>query len=115
MADALETAASIGLSLAPRGANEPSLELSGHQPESFDTMVESWFSITYMLNNLNRGLGFPDGYPFILSDAVVKKSASSTRSSEKGLLPSDRRNPFLRTRAAAKPFASGNAPAAPRR
>ena len=31
MADALETAASIGLSLAPRGANEPSLELSGHQ------------------------------------------------------------------------------------
>jgi hypothetical protein len=31
MADALETAASIGLSLAPRGANEPFLELSGHQ------------------------------------------------------------------------------------
>ena len=73
MADALETAASIGLSLAPRGANEPSLELSGHQPESFDTMVESWFSLTYELNNLNRGLGFPDGYPFILSDAVVQK------------------------------------------
>jgi len=43
------------------------------RPESFDTMVESWFSLTYMLNNLNRGLGFPDGYPFILSDAVVKK------------------------------------------
>jgi hypothetical protein len=36
-------------------------------------MVESWFSLTYILNNLNRGLGFPDGYPFILSDAVVKK------------------------------------------
>jgi hypothetical protein len=26
-----------------------------------------------MLNNLNRGLGLPDGYPFVLSDAVVQK------------------------------------------
>jgi hypothetical protein len=73
MTDALETATSTGLSLAPHGANEPTLELSGRHPESFDSMVESWLSLTYLLNNLNRGLGFADGYPFILSDAVVTK------------------------------------------
>ena len=32
-----------------------------------------WFSVTYMLNNLNRGLGSPDSYPFLLSDAVIQK------------------------------------------
>jgi len=26
-----------------------------------------------MLNNLNRGLGLPDSYPFLLSDPVIEK------------------------------------------
>jgi len=73
MADALETAASIGLYLKPQGENEPWLTLHDQQQGSFDTMVESWFSLTYLLNNLNRGLGLADRYPFILSDAVIQK------------------------------------------
>ena len=28
---------------------------------------------TYLLNNLNRGLGLPDGYPFVLSTPVIEK------------------------------------------
>jgi hypothetical protein len=34
-------------------------------------MIKNWFALTYVLNNLNRGLGLPDGYPFVLSPAVV--------------------------------------------
>src|SRR6476469_11156758 len=34
--------------------------------------IENWFSVTYMLN-LNRGLGLPDSYPFLLSDPVIEK------------------------------------------
>ena len=32
---------------------------------------------TYVLNNLNRGLGFADGYPFILSNTVIEKGTAS--------------------------------------
>jgi hypothetical protein len=29
--------------------------------------------LTYVLNNLNRGLGLPDGYPFVLSAVAIEK------------------------------------------
>ncbi len=73
MADALETAAAVGVSLRPQRDNEPSLKLTDHALTSFETMIQSWFSLTYMLNTLNRGLGLPDSYPFILSDPVIQK------------------------------------------
>ena len=40
---------------------------------SFDRMTDNWFSLTYMLNNLNRGIGLPDGYPFVLSTPAIDK------------------------------------------
>ncbi|MEO8070813.1 MAG: putative zinc-binding metallopeptidase, partial [Acidobacteriota bacterium] len=40
---------------------------------SFDKMIDSWFPITYMLNNLNRGLGLSDPYPFVLSQPAIEK------------------------------------------
>ena len=39
----------------------------------FDRLLESWFPLTYMLNNLNRGLGQPDAYPFVLSAPTIAK------------------------------------------
>jgi hypothetical protein len=36
-------------------------------------MIDNWFPLTYILNNLNRGLGLPDGYPFVLSPPVIEK------------------------------------------
>jgi hypothetical protein len=77
MADTLETAVGCGLSLRPRRGDEPALTpnvpLRGCRPESFERMIESWFPLTYVLNNLNRGLGLPDGYPFVLSPAAIEK------------------------------------------
>jgi hypothetical protein len=77
IADTLETAAACGLSLRPRRSDEPTLAKLP-TPErlpglSFDRMMESWFPLTYVLNNLNRGLGLPDGYPFVLPRPAIAK------------------------------------------
>lgn len=75
--DTLETAVGCGLAVRPHRSDEPKLK-DGPDPtvrdgQSFDQLVESWFALTYVLNNLNRGLGLPDGYPFVLSPPAVDK------------------------------------------
>lgn len=75
--DALETAAASGLSLQPQRRDEPALRpgaaLRDGRPAAFDRLMENWFPLTYVLNNLNRGLGVPDGYPFVLSSPAQTK------------------------------------------
>lgn len=65
MADTLETAdacrVQLGLADVPAEA------------DAFAAMIARWFELTHALNNLNRGLGQPDGYPFVLSAPVVEK------------------------------------------
>lgn len=75
MVDTLETAASCGLALRPRHPDEPALETDPRRglPGTFEEMIEGWFPLTYALNNLNRGLGLPDGYPFVLSEQQIAK------------------------------------------
>ena len=74
MTDSLETAASCGLTLRPAHAQDPAIRAPVHPGiSSFERMSADWFSLTYVLNNLNRGLGLPDGYPFVLSDQVRDK------------------------------------------
>jgi hypothetical protein len=75
MTDSLETAAVCGLSLKPRRSDEPSLKTANMNApgDSFAKMVDAWFPLTYVLNNLNRGLGLADGYPFVLSTPALEK------------------------------------------
>ena len=75
MADTLEMAAACGLALRPPRRDEPTLSALPVEtpPDSFRLMASAWFPLTYVLNNLNRGLGLPDPYPFVLSPAVLKK------------------------------------------
>ena len=77
MTDTLETALECGLSLQPRRSNEPEWKPEiadvGQRPLSFDQMVERWFPLTYVLNNLNRCMGLQDAYPFVLAPPVLKK------------------------------------------
>jgi hypothetical protein len=77
MVDALETAGAAGLALRPKRSDEPRMQpppdpLNPHCRD-FDAMIESWLSLTYVLNNLSRGLGLPDSYPFILSSPAIRK------------------------------------------
>ncbi len=73
MTDALETADSCGLALRPRREDEPAMKATGIQGTSFDVMIDRWFVVTYLLNNLNRGIGVADAYPFLLPVQVIEK------------------------------------------
>ena len=75
MIDTLETAATCGVSLRPRREGDPSVKAvpNPHKAEPFDELIDGWFPLTYLLNNLNRGLGLPDGYPFVLSEPAIEK------------------------------------------
>jgi hypothetical protein len=77
MTDTLETASACGVSIRPRRRDEPALiwvpAKAGSPEAAFDRLVQSWFPLTYVLNNLNRGLGVPDPYPFVLSQPAIEK------------------------------------------
>ena len=77
MTDTLETAAACGVSIRPRRRDEPALArvpaAAGSPDAAFDRLMASWFPLTYVLNNLNRGLGVPDAYPFVLSQPAIEK------------------------------------------
>lgn len=76
MVDLLETAADCGLSLRPKRSADPKLKAAPDPVATdspFDAMIAGWYPLTYMLNNLNRGMGLPDGYPFVLSVPAVAK------------------------------------------
>ena len=109
MTDTLETAAACGLAIRPRRSDEPALKhaptRAGSPSASFDRLIDSWFPVTYVLNNLNRGLGLPDAYPFVLRRPRSRNSGSSTTPS---LLR--RRRPRRRHRASAGARAADGAP-----
>jgi hypothetical protein len=77
MTDTLETAVSCGISVKPRRAGEPTMKADPkglvRTPSAFDTWLSDWHALTYVLNNLNRGLGLSDGYPFVLSVPTGEK------------------------------------------
>jgi hypothetical protein len=76
MTDALETAAVCGLSLQPDRADEPAMNrpvAKRTNETSFEQLVTDWIALTYVLNNLNRGIGLSDAYPFVLSGRAIEK------------------------------------------
>jgi len=76
MIDTLETAQSYGLSLAPRavgGAQADSLLARRVHFDDFDDLIAAWVPLTVALNSLNRSMGLPDVYPFVLAERVIAK------------------------------------------
>jgi hypothetical protein len=76
MIDLVETAAACGLSLRPSRSDEPAMSRGSNAEipnTSFDWLIDQWFPVTYLLNNLNRGMGLIDGCPFVLSNRAIEK------------------------------------------
>jgi hypothetical protein len=76
MVDTLETAQSYGLVLRPRpigGAMSEAVTARLVHFGDFDDLIAAWVPLTVALNSLNRSMGFPDLYPFVLADRVVSK------------------------------------------
>ncbi|RNF51396.1 hypothetical protein EBI00_05705 [Marinomonas hwangdonensis] len=75
--DTLEMASDLGLSLQPTGTNQQSLavmvNIDPYHHDNFDDILAQYVPLTFAVNNLNRGMGQPDLYPFILVPAVRNK------------------------------------------
>jgi hypothetical protein len=58
-------------------ARDPSLhsevDFDPYRAGTIQALVETWLPLTYAVNSLNRSMGQPDLYPFILPPAVITK------------------------------------------
>ncbi len=77
MVDTLDTARSYGLSLRaspPDGSFAPvRVRTRRIDVHSFEDLMEGWVPLSLALNSLNRSMGTPDPYPFVVSDSATTK------------------------------------------
>jgi hypothetical protein len=76
LVDTLQTARSFGLIVSPKpvgGAPEPPIATTAVHREDFDSVMTAWIPLTVALNSMNRSMGLPDLYPFVLSDEAIEK------------------------------------------
>jgi hypothetical protein len=74
--DTLETADAFGIRIRPKidnGMLEANVDFNSYQASSIEAPINAWLPLTFAVNCLNRSMGQPDLYPFILSPAVIAK------------------------------------------
>jgi hypothetical protein len=75
--DALEMARAFGVyihpSIAKEGELEAAVDFQPYRVSDVATLVDTWIPLSNALNALNRTMGQPDVYPFILSPAIIRK------------------------------------------
>jgi hypothetical protein len=76
MVDTLESAAAFGVRLRPRTARGGDLsaviDFDPHTAE-MDRIIDAWLPLTFAVNSINRSMGQPDLYPFVLPPPVIWK------------------------------------------
>jgi hypothetical protein len=68
MVDTLDTAVNCGLKDIGQTKGG-----SVYQPDSLQQILQEWEHLSRGLNSLNRSMGLPDAYPFIISPTVAEK------------------------------------------
>lgn len=75
--DTLETAHAFGITLHPRtshgAALETEIDFDPYRSSPVERLVDAWLPLTFAVNALNRSMGQPDLYPFVLSPAAIAK------------------------------------------
>lgn len=75
--DALDTAEAFGIEVDPGVTRDPSLSAhvrgDAYRARSVQDLVTAWLPLCYAVNSLNRSLGQPDLYPFVLSEPAIHK------------------------------------------
>jgi hypothetical protein len=75
--DTLETASAFGLRIHPAATRNRALhaeiDFDPHHTFSMQKLIEAWLPLTFAVNSLNRSMGQPDLYPFVVSAEVVRK------------------------------------------
>ncbi len=76
MVDTLETAHAFGLSVRPKVAKGAAMAARiDFDPyrAAMDRIIEAWLPLTFAVNSINRSMGQPDLYPFVLAPTVIAK------------------------------------------
>jgi hypothetical protein len=75
--DTLETASVFGLRVRPsiRRGHEiaAAIEFDPYEEPDLNKLIAAWLPLTFAVNSLNRSMGLPDLYPFVLAPAVIGK------------------------------------------
>jgi hypothetical protein len=76
--DTLETARDFGIKVRPRTANaelSAAVNFDAHNAASMTQLIDAWLPIAFAVNSLNRSMGQPDLYPFVLAPRTIEKLA----------------------------------------
>jgi hypothetical protein len=77
--DTLETANAFGLSVRPQVSHgerlSAAIDFDPHDVGDLNRLVTAWAPLTFAVNSLNRSMGQPDLYPFVLAPTVIGKLA----------------------------------------
>ena len=75
--DTLETASAFGVKIKPAidkdGAHSARLDFDPYVVGTIDEIIDAWAPFVVAMNSVNRAMGRPDLYPFVLAPAVVEK------------------------------------------
>jgi hypothetical protein len=76
MIDTVEIAHAFGMTVRPRVPSGAELATKidfDTYVAAMDRIVEAWLPLTFAVNSINRSMGLPDLYPFVLSPTVIAK------------------------------------------
>jgi hypothetical protein len=78
MMDTLETAWSFGISVDPTELDDSagittSISHDPYKMKDFNRLIKQWLPLCFAINSMNRSMGHPDFYPFILSGPAIEK------------------------------------------
>lgn len=71
--DGLETFRAYGIALDGPAGTTVRIDEDPYATRDVQRMIEAWVTVSVALNSMNRGMGQPDLYPFVLSARVVDK------------------------------------------
>ena len=75
--DTLEMASAFGITVQPRISRDETLkaviDLDPYETAAMTDIIDAWLPLTFAMNSLNRAMGQPDLYPFVISPAVMTK------------------------------------------
>src|SRR5581483_7538466 len=74
--DTLETASSFGVKVKPRVAHgeiQAAINFDPYTADGIEQLIDAWLPIAFAVNSLNRSMGQPDLYPFVLAPKAIEK------------------------------------------
>jgi len=77
LVDTVEMASAFGVRTRPKvdqsGELTTSMDFSPYRTTHAQELIDHWVPLASLLNNLNRAVGQPDAYPFVLAPPVIEK------------------------------------------